>query len=318
MNKRNAIRFAALVVILLLLAVLLYFRFRPEEEPVQNLSPICIQGLYPGGDRLWLVRGSPDHIPGEYELYALAEDGTETYITPFPASQVIWNREREVFHYLAQTRLRTFDPATEQEQTQPIQHEYLHLCTAEGETVFAQRELYGTVAALSLSDASERELSVAGRVVAVEDGRLLVWDDASQQLICHDYAADAVIWRVDLPDHPLVCAIGGDLYLGQQSGGPLYRIPDFTQSGQLLETGVNARPRAMADGGGYLVYALRLSSRDVELWALYPDGSRAEVGTWPGPHYEDEMAITLAVYGGQVYCAVQAEEDWFCCPLPGA
>ena len=227
MNKRNAIRFAALVVILLLLAVLLYFRFRPEEEPVQNLSPICIQGLYPGGDRLWLVRGSPDHIPGEYELYALAEDGTETYIAPFPASQVIWNREREVFHYLAQTRLRTFDPATEQEQTQPIQHEYLHLCTAEGETVFAQRELYGTVAALSLSDASERELSVAGRVVAVEDGRLLVWDDASQQLICHDYAADAVIWRVDLPDHPLVCAIGGDLYLGQQSGGPLYRIPRF-------------------------------------------------------------------------------------------
>ena len=183
MNKRNAIRFAALVVILLLLAVLLYFRFRPEEEPVQNLSPICIQGLYPGGDRLWLVRGSPDHIPGEYELYAWRRTGPKPTSPPSRSQRDLEPGAGGV-PLSRPDRLRTFDPATEQEQTQPIQHEYLHLCTAEGETVFAQRELYGTVGRPLLSDASERELSVAGRVVAVEDGRLLVWDDASQQLIC--------------------------------------------------------------------------------------------------------------------------------------
>lgn len=258
MNKRNGIRIGALVVILFLLAAMLYFWFRPEEEPPQNLSLIRIQGLYPGGDHLWLVRSAPDHIPGNYELYALAADGTETYIAPFPASQVIWNREREVFHYLSRIRLRTYDPATEQEQTQPIQREYLHLCAAEGETVFAQQERDGAVTALSLSDASERELSVAGRVVAAEDGRLLIWDETSRQLICHDYAADAVIWRLDLPDRPLVCAIGGDLYLSQEVGSPLCRIPQFARSGQLLEAGVNDRPQAMADGGGYLLYALHL------------------------------------------------------------
>ncbi len=294
-----------------------------QEKPVEEGytgAPVYIHKLCPGENTFWIVRCKFENGDFNNYLYRLDENDNEEYVRQLPwvGFPCAWNREKERFYYLSESELCEYDPLTAEVVAYTLEGEYSWVeCSYDNRVYLINNKTLKDT--LFLLDTGEETQVALGRspVIDKNDEYIIIEGNADASVSCYDAETNDFLWKsapFTVRTSVDACISGDKVYMSSDdSSGVFVRALDGDE--EAVMTNIQSRTHAVADGGEYVVCAVR-AYKSIEFKALYHDGRVEDIAVWDNVNFSLVGSVLLEVWNGKLYCTITTEEGLFICKLP--
>jgi len=292
---------------------------KPVEEGYTG-APVYIHKLCPGENTFWIVRCKFENGDFNNHVYRLDENDNEEYVRQLPwvGFPCAWNREKERFYYLSESELCEYDPLTAKVVAYTLEGKYSWVeCSYDNRVYLINDKTWEDT--LFLLDTGEETQMAIGRspVIDKNEEYIIIEDNADASVSCYDAETNDFLWKsAPFTERTSVdaCISGDKVYMSSDnSSGVFVRALDGDEDAVM--TNIQSRTHAVADGGEYVVCAVR-AYKSIEFKALYHDGRVEDIAVWDNVNFSLVGSVLLEVWNGKLYCTNTTEEGLFICKLP--
>ena len=291
-----------------------------SEESGYTGAPVYIHKLCPGESVFWIVRCKFENGDFNNHVYRLDENDNEEYVRQLPwvGFPCAWNREKERFYYLSESELCEYDPLTAEVVAYTLEGKYSWVeCSYDNRVYLINDKTWEDT--LFLLDTGEETQMAIGRspVIDKNEEYIIIEDNADASVSCYDAETNDFLWKsAPFTERTSVdaCISGDKVYMSSDnSSGVFVRALDGDEDAVM--TNIQSRTHAVADGGEYVVCAVR-AYKSIEFKALYHDGRVEDIAVWDNVNFSLVGSVLLEVWNGKLYCTNTTEEGLFICKLP--
>ena len=284
-----------------------------KEEAEYTGAPVYISEFCPAEDTFWFIRQEYTGENVQGFLYRLNENGKEEYVRrlPWAGASCAWNREKERFYYISENVLYEYEPETAESEEYKLNGDYSYASCASGDNVYLLNGDTLKCTQFSLKTFEETAVSIGTSPVIYSDNSCYVVKDSAECAAgCYDATTYELLWRSSpfaVKTSIDACISGDKVYMCSDNSSGVY-VRALNGSDEAVMTAIGTRTHAVADGGEYVVCAVR-AYKSIEFKALYPDGKVKDIAVWDNVNFYLVGSVLLEVWNGKLYCTLTTE-DW--------